>query len=170
MVMGKGYHVWLPLHDPNKGEIRVRFQLGGGGATAESPSAPTPAMQPAPLPAKPFVAPIKNISESISSVPIIRSVPNSSSKVLQQAHDLEQSIISQCKAKNGPYEDPEFGAVDSSLYKHPPGQHSKLINWKRPSEIAPNPQLFVDGVESGDVIQGALGDCYFLGAISGNYQ
>lgn len=28
----------------------------------------------------------------------------------------------------------------------------------------------MDGVESGDVIQGALGDCYFLGAISGSHS
>lgn len=66
------------------------------------------------------------------------------------------------------YLDPEFPAADSSIYKRPPGQHSHLIVWKRPNEIAPSPQLIVDGVESGDVIQGALGDCYFLGAISGN--
>jgi hypothetical protein len=32
--------------------------------------------------------------------------------------------------------------------------------------FATDPRLFVDGVESGDVIQGALGDCYFLGALS----
>jgi hypothetical protein len=32
--------------------------------------------------------------------------------------------------------------------------------------MAPTPKLFVDGVEAGDVIQGALGDCYFLGSLS----
>ena len=40
------------------------------------------------------------------------------------------------------------------------------VDWKRPNEFCGNPQLFVDGVEEGDVIQGALGDCYFLGALS----
>ena len=29
-----------------------------------------------------------------------------------------------------------------------------------------DPELFEDGIESGDVIQGALGDCWFLGAMS----
>jgi calpain len=38
--------------------------------------------------------------------------------------------------------------------------------WKRPQEINPNAQLFVDGVNAGDVIQGALGNCWFLSALS----
>jgi hypothetical protein len=63
--------------------------------------------------------------------------------------------------------DNEFPASDKALFKNPAEKSSKgIVTWKRPSEFAPNPKLFVSGVESGDVIQGALGDCYFLGALS----
>jgi hypothetical protein len=40
--------------------------------------------------------------------------------------------------------------------------------WKRPSELnggAPV-SLFTNGTSSGDIIQGALGDCYLLGAMA----
>jgi hypothetical protein len=42
----------------------------------------------------------------------------------------------------------------------------KIINWRRTHEISEKPELFVDGVNEGDVIQGALGNCWFLGALS----
>ncbi|KAG5177134.1 hypothetical protein JKP88DRAFT_333556 [Tribonema minus] len=38
--------------------------------------------------------------------------------------------------------------------------------WKRASEISARPQMFVDGVAAGDIQQGALGSCYFLGALA----
>lgn len=44
-----------------------------------------------------------------------------------------------------------------------------VAEWKRISELSDNPALFVDGVEPGDVIQGSLGDCWFLGPLSGTF-
>ncbi len=46
------------------------------------------------------------------------------------------------------------------------------IQWLRPSEFVPtiadgkSPTLFVDGADSGDIVQGALGDCWFLSAVA----
>jgi len=63
----------------------------------------------------------------------------------------------------GVFEDPEFPPDDDIL---PPALADK-VTWRRPNEINPERQeLFVDGVEEGDVIQGSLGDCWFLGALA----
>ncbi|XP_063584758.1 calpain-A-like [Penaeus indicus] len=36
------------------------------------------------------------------------------------------------------------------------------IAWKRPFELVDEPQLFIDGASRRDVVQGCLGDCWFL--------
>ncbi|XP_042886096.1 calpain-A-like isoform X2 [Penaeus japonicus] len=36
------------------------------------------------------------------------------------------------------------------------------IEWKRPFELVDEPQLFIDGASRRDVVQGCLGDCWFL--------
>ncbi|XP_018306166.1 calpain-B isoform X4 [Mycetomoellerius zeteki] len=62
------------------------------------------------------------------------------------------------------FEDPEFPANDSSLYfsRRP----DRYIEWKRPMEIADDPQLFVEGFSRFDVQQGELGDCWLLAAVA----
>ncbi|CAL1673021.1 unnamed protein product [Lasius platythorax] len=70
----------------------------------------------------------------------------------------------ECLATGRLFEDPEFLADDSSLYfsRRP----DRYIEWKRPMEIADNPQLFVEGFSRFDIQQGELGDCWLLAAVA----
>ncbi|KHN87742.1 Calpain clp-1 [Toxocara canis] len=62
------------------------------------------------------------------------------------------------------FEDPEFPAIDSSLFYSKPCPHK--IEWLRPGEIVNEPQLIVEGHSRFDVKQGALGDCWLLAAVA----
>ncbi|KAJ9595245.1 hypothetical protein L9F63_013455 [Diploptera punctata] len=70
----------------------------------------------------------------------------------------------QCLEEGTLFEDPEFPAEDSSIFfsKSPP----KPFEWRRPMEIADNPQLFVDDATRFDIQQGELGDCWLLAAVA----
>jgi len=86
----------------------------------------------------------------------------------KNAAEIAQVIINHCKNNRCKFSDAEFPPNDSSMFKNPKAVHefAAPVSWKRPPEFTKNPRLFVDGIESGDVIQGGLGDCYFLGALS----
>eukprot|EP01125_Pyxidicula_operculata_P012207 TRINITY_DN399_c3_g1_i1.p1 TRINITY_DN399_c3_g1~~TRINITY_DN399_c3_g1_i1.p1 ORF type:complete len:893 (-),score=210.58 TRINITY_DN399_c3_g1_i1:267-2945(-) len=84
---------------------------------------------------------------------------------LEQALQVANKIVAQCEGKNKKWEDPDFPCSQTSLYRKKKPSVS-VASWKRPNELVSNPKLFVDGVESGDVCQGSLGDCYFLGALA----
>ncbi|XP_058237257.1 calpain-2 catalytic subunit-like isoform X2 [Hemibagrus wyckioides] len=65
--------------------------------------------------------------------------------------------------------DPTFPAESRSLgYNQLGGYSSKTIGveWKRPSDLCPNPQFICDGATRTDIRQGALGDCWLLAAIA----
>ncbi|XP_037918203.1 calpain-A isoform X4 [Hermetia illucens] len=72
------------------------------------------------------------------------------------------TIRSQCLASGSLFEDPEFPAENSSLmFSRRPDRY---YEWLRPSEIADDPQFFVEGYSRFDVQQGELGDCWLLAA------
>lgn len=81
------------------------------------------------------------------------------------------SIDKRCKETGEKYCDPDFPAALSSIYTPIKGKEAAhlgrpLDKWMRPPEFIDHPKMFCDGVEAGDVIQGILGDCWFLGAAS----
>ena len=86
-----------------------------------------------------------------------------------------RAILDECDRLNGSlWEDRVFAAQgDHCLYL--PGSKTRYaggqkIKWLRPNEVAGaggKPiELIKDGADAGDVIQGELGDCYLLGAMS----
>ena len=130
-------------------------------ASPQQPKAPAPqpVKQQATIQQKPSQAlqqPTKQIAPQLPPP----TNPNAQPPVPPKQKDLEsakkyaQEIESYCRASGKKFEDPEFLANAFSLYPEAEGPLIGKIYWKRPNEIAPNPQLFVDGVQSGDVIQG----------------
>eukprot|EP00002_Diphylleia_rotans_P030029 TRINITY_DN6149_c0_g1_i6.p1 TRINITY_DN6149_c0_g1~~TRINITY_DN6149_c0_g1_i6.p1 ORF type:complete len:1182 (+),score=204.47 TRINITY_DN6149_c0_g1_i6:110-3655(+) len=81
-----------------------------------------------------------------------------------------ESILKSCRESKTRFTDTEFPATESSLYldpNHPPDGCASVACWKRLVDIGYGKhQLFVDGAKDSDVIQGRLGDCYLLGALS----
>ncbi|XP_052747993.1 calpain-A-like [Galleria mellonella] len=75
-----------------------------------------------------------------------------------------KEIRSRCIADGRLFEDPEFPAIDRSLYYKE--RLDRPITWLRPSEICEDPQLFVEGYSRFDVQQGELGDCWLLAAVA----
>ncbi|XP_073965986.1 calpain-A-like isoform X2 [Choristoneura fumiferana] len=75
-----------------------------------------------------------------------------------------KDIRSRCLSEGRLFEDPEFPAVDRSLYYKE--SLDRPITWLRPGEICDDPQLFVEGYSRFDVQQGELGDCWLLAAVA----
>lgn len=69
------------------------------------------------------------------------------------------------KYKNGKlFTDSSFPPNEKSLGIIP--DVPRDCKWERLSKILPNAKLYVDKIEPKDVIQGSLGDCYFLSALA----
>lgn len=82
----------------------------------------------------------------------------------------ERELVEEHRGKDGRFEDPDFRAVSACLFhgKDLPDGHVPLdlIDWLRPKDFVSKltnkkPEVFVEGVEANDVVQGALGDCWF---------
>ncbi|XP_059197909.1 calpain-9 [Centropristis striata] len=75
-----------------------------------------------------------------------------------------EQLRQECLQKGVLFEDPDFPAVDSSLYY---SQSVPVhIEWKRPKEICENPKFIVGNADRTDICQGQLGDCWLLAAIA----
>ncbi|CAG0885337.1 unnamed protein product [Darwinula stevensoni] len=73
--------------------------------------------------------------------------------------DDREKLLALTRGLRGLYEDPDFRARSESISY---SRKMKNIVWKRPKELTPSPRLFVAGVSRTDIVQGNLGDCWFL--------
>jgi calpain-5 len=69
-----------------------------------------------------------------------------------------------CQEKNVLFEDDMFPADNSSLFRF--NRSLSGVVWKRPGELCLDPKLVVDGADAHDVVQGRLGNCWFVAASS----
>ena len=79
------------------------------------------------------------------------------------SRDEIAAAISHCEATRTKFVDAQFPADNSSIAKPPfkaPDWVKKVkLQWERPREGS---TLFMNGVEPGDIVQGALGDCWLV--------
>jgi len=94
--------------------------------------------------------------------------------VVQQEESAEGKhvkILQECLRTGKQWTDPEFPPTATSLIrKSTPRVRADWANlkWNRPEQLveAKQPRLFVDPLDADDIRQGALGDCWFLSALS----
>lgn len=87
----------------------------------------------------------------------------SSTQVIKVKTSDYQQLIKQYKNTNNLWEDYQFPHNSNSLGEI---EGITAASWKRLSSIINNPVLFDGRIEPQDVVQGSLGDCYFLSAVS----
>ncbi len=103
-----------------------------------------------------------------------KTILNSLNATLKVTNDIVAKLKASGKSK---WDDPDFGGQNDmdhaipSLYfdEAPPGYpNPEEIYWCRPEEISTekSPQFLDQGASSGDVLQGALGDCWFISALA----
>lgn len=60
--------------------------------------------------------------------------------------------------------DPDFPPSQKSFGL---ARNTEKVNWKRIGDLVKRPQFMGPKISANDILQGRIGDCYFLSAIAG---
>ena len=81
-----------------------------------------------------------------------------------------RAFVSETIRKAKPWTDPDFPPNLKSLYDCAVDQvecrRFASYEWKRASVCYDKPHVFEKGISPNDIIQGTIGDCYFLAVLS----